>query len=127
MKNYKPRQTVSLVMALTLTLNATSFAQDSKLSEREERLIYPRAFEAILWASPVLAVCCQAEAGTRDLGAGHLDIAYVYMGKKPDYRWGGPRPLEHTIWLTAFSTSIRSSAGSSIESVMMDNLEQGAC
>ncbi len=51
-----------------------------------ERLIYSRAFEATLWAAPILATYCQAEAGTRDLGAGHLDI--VYTGKKPDYQWG---------------------------------------
>ena len=54
--------------------------------EIDKRLIYSRAFEATLWASPVLATYCQAEAGTRDLGAGHLDI--VYTGKKPDYQWG---------------------------------------
>ena len=61
-------------------------SQTSTLSEREQQLIYSRAFEATLWASPVLATYCQAEAGTRDLGAGHLDI--VYTGKKPDYQWG---------------------------------------
>jgi hypothetical protein len=59
----------------------------TQVYDRESQLIYSRAFEAILWASPTLAVYCQAEAGTRDLGAGHLDI--VYTGKMPDYRWGG--------------------------------------
>ena len=75
-----------IITFLTLGLATSAFAQDSKLSEIEERLIYSRAFEATLWASPILATYSQAEAGTRDLGASHLDI--VYTGKKPDYRWG---------------------------------------
>ena len=73
---------VAVVAIAVLAVPCLSHAQDSELSEREARLIYSRAFEAILWASPTLAVYCQAEAGTRDLGAGHLDI--VYMGKKPE-------------------------------------------
>ena len=88
MKNSKLTKLIVAVVAMAaLTVPGVSQAQDSKLSETEARLIYSRAFEAILWASPTLAVYCQAEAGTRDLGAGHLDI--VYMGKTPDYRWGG--------------------------------------
>ena len=35
------------------------------VSEREAQLIYSRAFEAILWGSPALAVMCQSEAGRR--------------------------------------------------------------
>jgi hypothetical protein len=85
------RSKTDVLMALVgaivvLAVPCVSHAQGSKLSEVEKRLIYSRAFEVTLWASPVLAVYCQAEAGTRDLGAGHLDI--VYTGKKPDYRWG---------------------------------------
>ncbi len=77
---------IALVAIVALAVPSVALAQQSKLSETEARLIYSRAFEATLWASPLLAVYCQAEAGTRDLGAGHLDI--VYTGKKPDYRWG---------------------------------------
>ena len=88
MKNSKLTKSILAVVAIAvLAVPGVSQAQKPKLSELEARLIYSRAFEAILWASPVLAVYCQAEAGTRDLGAGHLDI--IYMGKKPNYRWGG--------------------------------------
>jgi hypothetical protein len=59
----------------------------STVAEHEARLIYSRAYEAILWASPALAVECQAEAGRRDLGADHPDI--IYTGKPMDHRWGG--------------------------------------
>ena len=76
----------ALASGCSTTQQGVRPVQKPKLSEREARLIYSRAFEAILWASPVLGVYCQAEAGTRDLGAEHLDI--VYTGKKPDYRWG---------------------------------------
>ncbi len=79
-----------LVMAVgtvaALAVPCVSHAQVSKLSEREARLIYSRAFEAILWASPMLAVNRQAEAN-RDLGAGNTDV--IYTGEKPDYQWGG--------------------------------------
>jgi hypothetical protein len=61
-------------------------AQGSTLPQLEDRLIYSRAFEAILWGSPALAVMAQVEAGQRDLGAGNTDI--VYSGKPMDYRWG---------------------------------------
>lgn len=88
MKSSKLAKSIVAVPAIAvLALPGVSQAQESKLSEREVRLIYSCSFEAILWASPVLAVYCQAEAGTRDLGAGHLDI--VYSGKSMDYRWGG--------------------------------------
>ena len=87
MKNSDLTKLIMAVVAIAaLTVPGVSQAQKPKLSEREARLIYSRAFEAILWASPLLAVYAQAEAGTRDLGAGPLDI--VYTGVKPDYRWG---------------------------------------
>ena len=47
------------------------------LSEREAQLIYSRAHEAILWASPALAILAQIDAGRRDLGAGNCDIIYT--------------------------------------------------
>ncbi|MCK4837942.1 MAG: DUF1254 domain-containing protein, partial [Desulfobulbaceae bacterium] len=94
MKNSKLTKSILALVAITaLTVPGMVFAQTLTLNYNHqidpytERLLYSRAFEAILWASPTLAVYCQAEAGTRDLGAGHLDI--VYMGKTPDYRWGG--------------------------------------
>ncbi len=57
------------------------------MNEVDERLIYSRAFEATLWASPALAVYAQHVANQRDLGAHHLDI--IYTGKPMDHRWGG--------------------------------------
>jgi len=57
----------------------------SGLSEREAQLIYSRAFEAILWASPALAIIAMDEAAERDLGAGNTDI--VYSAKPMDHRW----------------------------------------
>ena len=51
-----------------------SFGQEI-LSEREAQLVYSRAYEAILWASPAIAILAQVEAGRRDLGAGNCDIA----------------------------------------------------
>ena len=39
-----------------MLLNTTAFAQESKLTEQDKRLIYSRAYEAILWASPALAI-----------------------------------------------------------------------
>jgi hypothetical protein len=71
----------------TLIFTTTAFAQASSLSEREARLIYSRAFEAILWDSPALAILAQVEAGQRDLGAGNTDI--IYTSKSMDYRWSG--------------------------------------
>ncbi len=85
MSKRRPRP-VSTFLALTLTLVTNVFAQDSSLSEREAQLIYSRGFEAILWASPALAILAQQEAGHRDLGAGNTDI--VYTPKPLDYRWG---------------------------------------
>ena len=61
-------------------------SQTSTLSEREQQLIYSRAFEATLWASPALALYAQHVANQRDLGAHHLDI--IYTGKPMDHRWG---------------------------------------
>jgi hypothetical protein len=55
------------------------------LSEREERLIYSRAYEAILWASPALAIIAMDESAERDLGAGNTDI--VYSAMPMDHRW----------------------------------------
>ncbi len=72
----------------------------SSLSEREAQLIYSRAFEAILWASPALAVMAQAEAGRRDLGAGNHDI--IYTAKSMDHRWGAPPPNQD---VASFSTA----------------------
>ena len=67
-----------MVAIAALVLPIVSHAKESKLSEVKERLIYSRAFEITLWASPVLAVYCQAEAGTRDLGAGDRAISHLY-------------------------------------------------
>ena len=70
--------------------DSTTKSQDSteasSLSEREAQLIYSRAYEAILWASPALATLAQKEAGHRDLGAENTDI--VFTKKSMDYRWG---------------------------------------
>ncbi len=86
-----------------LSLLATAaFAQESSLSEREAQLIYSRAFEAILWASPALAVMAQVEAGQRDLGAGNHDI--IYTSKSMDYRWGGiTYNNQSPYWVAGFS------------------------
>ncbi len=74
----------------------------SSLSEREAQLIYSRAFEAILWASPALAVMGQVEAGQRDLGAASYDI--IYTGKSLDYRWGGiTYNNQSPYWVAGFS------------------------
>ena len=59
--------------------------QTSSLSEREAQLIYSRAYEAILWASPALAIIAMDESAERDLGAGNTDI--VYSAKSMDHRW----------------------------------------
>jgi hypothetical protein len=80
----------------------TAFAQDSSLSEHEARLTYSRAFEAILWASPALAILGQVEAGRRDLGAGNTDI--IYTGKSLDHRWGGiTYNNQSPYWVAGFS------------------------
>ena len=47
--------------ALIVLLNTTAFAQESKLTEQDKRLIYSRAYEAILWASPALAIIAMDE------------------------------------------------------------------
>ncbi len=57
----------------------------SSLSEREAQLIYSRAYEAILWASPALAIIAMDESAERDLGAGNTDI--VYTSSPMDHRW----------------------------------------
>jgi hypothetical protein len=69
-----------------MTSIKNTVVKDSSLSEREAQLIYHRAYEAILWASPALAVIASDEAGRRDLGAGNTDI--VYSGKLMGHRWG---------------------------------------
>ncbi len=80
----------------------TAFAQDSSLSEREAQLIYSRAFEAILWGSPALAVMGQVEAGRRDLGARNHDI--IYTSKSLDHRWGGiTYNNQSPYWVAGFS------------------------
>jgi hypothetical protein len=57
----------------------------SSISEIEAQLIYSRALEAILWASPALAIIAMDEAAERDLGAGNTDI--VYSASSLDHRW----------------------------------------
>lgn len=57
----------------------------SSLSEREAQLIYSRGYEAILWASPALAIIAMDEAAKRDLGASNTDI--IYSAKPMDHRW----------------------------------------
>ncbi len=56
MKNGKLTKSIVAVVAIAvLALPIVSHAQESKLSDLEKRLIYSRAFEAILWGSPMLA------------------------------------------------------------------------
>ena len=87
MNNSKLMKSIVALLAIAaLAVPGVSYAQDSKLFEREERLIYSRAFEAIMWGSPALAVYAQHEAGQRDLGGHHLDI--IYTGEPMDHRWG---------------------------------------
>jgi len=67
----------------------------------EDRLIYSRAFEAILWANPMLAVYGMAQA-SRDLGAGNTDV--IYTGETPDYRWGGiTYNVQSPYWVSTFN------------------------
>jgi hypothetical protein len=92
---------IALLPLLTVEAPAQSNAS-SILSEHEARLIYSRAFEAILWASPALAVMSQVEAGRRDLGAGNDDI--IYTGKTLDHRWGGiTYNNQSPYWVAGFS------------------------
>jgi hypothetical protein len=65
--------------------STTAGVAPSSLSEREARLIYSRAYEAILWGSPALAIIAMDESAKRDLGAGNTDI--IYTAKSMDYRW----------------------------------------
>ena len=98
------KQTTLILMAFIVTANF-ALAQSnaaSSLSEREAQLIYSRAFEAILWASPALAVIAQVEAGRRDLGAGNHDI--LYTGTSMDHRWGGiTYNNQSPYWVAGFS------------------------
>jgi hypothetical protein len=82
--------------------NKSTAAQGSGLSGREAQLIYSRAFEAILWASPALGVMAQVDAGRRDLGAGNHDI--IFTGKPMDHRWGGiTYNNQSPYWVAGFS------------------------
>jgi hypothetical protein len=93
---------LTLFIVTVLAVPCVSLAQNSKLSELETRLIYSRAFEAILWASPALATMSQAEAGRRDLGAGNTDI--IYTGEPMDHRWGGiTYNIQSPYWVSTFS------------------------
>ena len=93
---------MAIVAIAALALPSGSHAQESKLSERETQLIYSRAFEAIVWGSPALAVMAQVEAAKRDLGAGNCDI--VYTSKSMDYRWGGiTYNNQSPYWVAGFS------------------------
>ena len=95
-------QTDSPESATPPDVATSAFAQGSKLSEIEERLIYSRAFEAILWASPALAVYAQAEGGRRDLGAENTDM--IYTGELMDHRWGGITfNNQSPYWLSSFN------------------------
>ena len=71
-------------LVLLVTGCATTQAAPS-LSDREAQLVYSRAYEAILWASPALAIIAMDESAERDLGAGNTDI--VYSAKPMDHRW----------------------------------------
>ena len=96
-----------IAVIVLLSVNQTAFAQSdlsrkTDLTETEKRLIYSRAFEVIIWASPALATMSQAEAGRRDLGAGNTDI--IYTGEKPDYQWGGiTYNVQSPYWVSTFS------------------------
>jgi len=64
--------------------------------------LYARAYEAMLWAGPAVAVMAQVESGHRDLGAGPYDI--IYTGQSMDYRWGGiTYNNQSPYWLAGFS------------------------
>lgn len=85
-----------------LVAGCATTGRASGRSDREDQLIYSRAFEAILWASPVLAIMGQVEAGQRDLGAGNTDI--IYTGKSLDHRWGGiTYNNQSPYWVAGFS------------------------
>ena len=86
--------TKSIMAVVAVTMLALSFAGCSGTTTRgttakpavaqesvEDRLIYSRAFEAILWANPMLAVSGMAQE-SRDLGAGNTDV--IYTGETPD-------------------------------------------
>ncbi len=74
-----------ITITLIWLLAAASFSDAHQLPEREEQRIYSRAYEAILWASPALAIIAMDESAERDLGAGNTDI--VYSAKPMDHRW----------------------------------------
>ena len=46
---------LAVIAIVAWVLPVVSHAQEPKLSEVENRLIYSRAFETILWGSPMLA------------------------------------------------------------------------
>ena len=81
----KLRQTFGTVAGLELALILAAPASAQSLAEHEARLIYSRAYEAILWASPALAIIAMDESAERDLGAGNTDI--VYSAEPLDHRW----------------------------------------
>ena len=86
MKTSKLTKLILALVAFTvLAVPIVSHAQESKLSEQKERLIYSRGYEAILWGSPALAILAMDEAAKRDLSAGNTDI--IYTAKSMDYRW----------------------------------------
>lgn len=74
-----------LIAASAVAICSISHAQASTLSEREKQLIYSRAYEAILWGSPALAIIAMDESAKRDLGAANTDI--IYTAKSMDHRW----------------------------------------
>ena len=83
-------------------LAPSDLSRKTELTEIDQRLIYSRAFEAIFWAGPAVAVISQIEAGRRDLGAGPYDI--IYTGEPMDHRWGGiTYNNQSPYWLAGFS------------------------
>ena len=82
-----------LFLALIVLLNTTAFAQESKLTEQDKRLIYSRAYEAILWASPALAIIgiayyAQWKLSDDDFGVGLAPVLGRELGRHRVYGFG---------------------------------------
>jgi len=74
-----------VILLCQIGLAQTDLSRKTNLSETEKQLISSRGFEAILWASPALAIIAMDEAAKRDLSADNTDI--IFTSKSMDYRW----------------------------------------
>jgi hypothetical protein len=72
---------------MTAAASSTAMPTSPRLQQIEDQLLYARSMEALIWASPALAVYVQNEAGRRDLGLENTGI--IYWGSPMDHRWGG--------------------------------------